>query len=52
MYDVMIQGGEVIDPATDRYGRHDVAVREGRIAAIAPDLPAADAARVVDARGQ
>ena len=52
MYDLIIHGGEVIDPAADRYGRHDVAVREGRIAAIAPDLPAADAARVVDAHGQ
>ncbi len=52
MYDVMIHGGEVIDPATHRYGRHDVDVREGRIAAILHDLPAADATRVVDAHGQ
>jgi dihydroorotase len=52
MYDLVIRGGEVIDPASERYGAYDVAVRDGLIAAVAPDLPVEDAARVVDARGQ
>jgi dihydroorotase len=51
-YDLLIQGGEVIDPANARRGLYDVGVKDGRIAEVAPDLPAADAAKVVDARGQ
>ncbi|HZS88462.1 MAG TPA: amidohydrolase/deacetylase family metallohydrolase [Chloroflexota bacterium] len=51
MYDLLIRGGEVIDPANDRVGRLDVAVSDGVIAAVGPDLPVEDAARVVDAQG-
>lgn len=52
MYDLLIRGGEVIDPANERYGVFDVAVSNGVISDVAPDLPASDAARVVDAHGQ
>jgi len=38
-YDLIIRGGDVLDPATGRRRRADVAVYDGRIAAIAPDLP-------------
>jgi dihydroorotase len=50
-YDLLISGGEVVDPGAGLRGRMDVAVFAGRIAAVAPDLPAADAHRVIDAKG-
>lgn len=51
-FDVVITGGEVIDPGGGTEGRADVGVRDGRIAAIAPDLGGAPAKHTVDARGQ
>lgn len=51
-YDLIITGGDVIDPATGTAGRFDVAVQDGRIAAVAESIPAAGAARVIDATGQ
>jgi dihydroorotase len=50
-YDLILRGGEVIDPASGRRGRFDVAFADGRVAAvedeIAPDL----ASRVESAEG-
>ncbi len=51
-YDVLIKGGELIDPADERFGLYDVAISGGAIAAVAPDLPAAGATQIVDAHGQ
>jgi dihydroorotase len=50
-YDLLIQGGEVIDPAHGQHGIADVAVSGGVIAAVAPHLPHGEAAQLVDARG-
>lgn len=50
-YDLLIRGGEVLDPARAFRGCADIAIRDGRIAAIGPDLSAEGAARVVDAAG-
>ncbi len=50
-YDLLIRGGRVIDPAGRRDGVADVAISDGRIAAIGPSLKADDAAAVIDARG-
>lgn len=51
-YDLLVKGGRVIDPAGRRDGIADVAISDGRIAAMARDLPASDAADVLDARGK
>ena len=40
-YDVLLKGGRVIDPAARRDGIYDVAVADGRIAAVAADIPRA-----------
>jgi len=50
-FDLLVQGGELLDPGTGLSGRYDVAVKEGRVASVAPDLPRHLAAEVVDARG-
>jgi dihydroorotase len=50
-YDLLIKGGRVLDPGTGLDGRMDIAVSDGRIAAIEPDISAKDAARVVEVRG-
>jgi len=51
-YDLVLQGGQVIDPGTSRRGLYDVAVRDGKIAAIAPQLPAHTAKQAVNVQGQ
>ena len=50
-YSTLIVGGTVIDPAAGRNGRFDVAISDGRIAAVAPDLSAATADERIDAQG-
>src|SRR5260370_366447 len=52
-YDLLIRGGEVIDPANDRYGRYDIAVSKGVIAAIESGVDireAKDLVRVIKCR--
>lgn len=51
-FDLLIQGGDVIDPGGGQRGRLDVGIAGGRIAAVAPALPADGAGEVVDAAGQ
>lgn len=49
-FDLLIRGGQLIDGTGAGARRADVGVREGRVAAVGPDL-AGDAARVIDAAG-
>jgi len=49
-YDVVLRGGRVIDPARNLDARLDVAVRDGTIAAVAPDIATDPGTRVVDVR--
>ena len=51
-FDLLIKGGEVVDPGAGYRGRLDVAIKRDRIAAVDPDIPAESAFRVVDAGGQ
>ncbi|HEV8567844.1 MAG TPA: amidohydrolase/deacetylase family metallohydrolase [Actinoplanes sp.] len=50
-YDLLFVGGDVIDVGGDQVGRLDVAVHDGRIAAVAPTLPR-DARQIVDVSGR
>ena len=50
-YDLLVAGGTVLDPASGRNGRFDVAIQDGRIAAIEPRVAPERAARVLDVRG-
>ena len=40
IYDLLLKNGHVVDPANSRSGNMDVAVIGGRIAHVAPGLPA------------
>jgi dihydroorotase len=48
-FDLLIQGGTVLDPSSGRNERADVAVASGRVAAIEPVLSGGDADTVIDA---
>ena len=50
-YDLLLRGGRVIDPAQRRDGVLDVAVRDGRIAAVGKNLPG-PAKQTVDVGGK
>ena len=52
MYDLLLKGGTVVDAPSGLAGARDIAVEAGAIARIAPDIPAAEAARVVDVKGK
>lgn len=51
-YDLVIAGGEVVDPSQGLRGRRDIAIRDGRIAAIEPAIPPARARRTLSAAGR
>jgi dihydroorotase len=51
-FDLLIRGGDVVDPGGGHEGRLDVAVIRGRIAAVDDGIPADSAFQVVDATGQ
>ena len=52
MYDLVLKGGIVVDPSQQLDGVRDIAVENGRIARIAPDIAPAEAARVIEVRGK
>lgn len=50
-YDLLLQGGTVVDARNGLSARRDVAIAAGKIAEVAPNIPAAKAKKVVDAGG-
>ncbi|MPZ21300.1 MAG: amidohydrolase/deacetylase family metallohydrolase [Luteitalea sp.] len=50
-YDFLLEGGHVIDPRNGISAVRDVAIKDGKIAAVAPDIPASEALKRVDASG-
>lgn len=48
-YDIIIAGGTVIDPANAMHELSNVALKEGRVAAVGADLDPAEAVRCIDA---
>ncbi len=51
-FDLLIRGGQVIDPASGRNSMMDVAIKRDRIAAVDHAIPAESAFHVIDASGQ
>ncbi len=50
-YDLLLQGGHVIDPKSGTSAVRDVAIADGKIAAVAPKIDPAEAFKVVDVAG-
>ena len=51
-FDLLIKGGEVVDPGGNHKGPLDVAIKRNRIAAVDSTIPTESAFRVIDASGQ
>jgi len=51
-YDLLLSGGEVIDPSQNIYGRYDVALTGGRVAKVAEKIPGDQAGKVEDVSGK
>src|SRR6202789_3026477 len=51
-YDLLLTGGEVIDPAANLRGVMDIGIAGGKIVAVAPSLPANEALRTISAKGR
>ncbi len=51
VYDLLLQGGHVIDPKNRISARRDVAIAGGKIAEVAPNIAASKARKVVDVKG-
>jgi dihydroorotase len=50
-YNLVIKGGRVIDPRNNINSDMDIAIKDGKIARVAKDIPAAEARQVVNAKG-
>jgi dihydroorotase len=51
-FDLVIKGGEVLDPSQNLRGKRDVGIRYGVVEALEADIPAARAHRVMNASGR
>ncbi len=51
-YDLVIRGGRVMDPSQHLDRRVDVAIRDGKIVALRPDIPASAGVDSIDASGK
>ena len=51
MYDLIVKGGTVIDPSQGLNGLNDIAVEDGKIALVAPDISSGEASRVLEVKG-
>ena len=51
-FDLLIRGGEVVDPSQNLRGRRDVGIRNGLVAAVEPEIAPDRAAQVIDASGK
>src|SRR5579884_829134 len=51
-YDLLLKGGTVVDPAQELNASRDVAIENGRIAAIEPSISSDQARKVVDVSGK
>ena len=51
-YDLLLTGGDVLDPAAGLRGVMDVGIAGGKITAVAASLPAHEARRTISAKGR
>jgi dihydroorotase len=51
-YDLVIQGGEILDPSQNLRGRRDIGIRRGLVEAIEAEIPKERIERAIDASGR
>src|SRR3981189_3730285 len=51
-FDLVIKGGDVLDPSQSLRGKRDIGIRWGMIEAIEPEIPAARVSKTIDASGK
>jgi dihydroorotase len=51
-FDLVIKGGDVLDPSQNLRGKRDIGIRYGLVEALEADIPAARAERLLDASGK
>jgi dihydroorotase len=51
-FDLVIKGGDVLDPSQSLRGKRDIGIRWGVIEAIEPEIPAARISKMIDASGK
>jgi dihydroorotase len=51
-FDLLIKGGEVVDPSQSLRAKRDIGIRYGVVEALEADIPAARGVRVLDASGK
>lgn len=51
-FDLVIKGGELIDPSQSLRGKRDIGIRWGVVEAVEADIPAARTQRLIDASGK
>jgi dihydroorotase len=50
-FDLLVRGGEIVDPGSGLSGRLDIGVRDGKVAAVEPGIDASRTVQTVDAAG-
>jgi dihydroorotase len=50
-HELLVKGGRVVDPAQGMNAECDIGIDQGRIAALAPNIPASEAEMVIEAQG-
>src|SRR5262249_35358529 len=51
-FDLVIKGGEVLDPSQNLRAKRDVGIRFGTVEALEPDIPVEKALKVLSANGK
>ncbi|TMJ16026.1 MAG: amidohydrolase, partial [Alphaproteobacteria bacterium] len=51
-FDLVIKGGDVLDPSQSLRGKRDIGIRWGTVEAIEAEIPAARASKTIDASGK
>src|SRR5262245_18196632 len=51
-FDLVVRGGEVLDPSQNLKGRRDIGIRNALIAAVEPEIAASRGTQTLDAAGQ
>jgi len=52
MYDLLIKGGELIDPAQGIHEKRDIAISKGKIAALKGEIASSQAKKTIEAKGK